>query len=360
MRILFKTLKWLLIIFVSLFVFIFILNISPWTFSKVKGDNLFRRSGKYPLIIPHGGAKDLAPENTVYAYDMLVNELNADVLEIDLALTKDNILITHHDLDLEMSESSPLNNEYIRDYTYNEIINAYYEDDYYLAREFKDIEGEYPFVDKDKDDPLMKKMVPAKLEDIFNEVGDDVLYILEIKDAPTSIGYEEGSDRFELAAGKLVELVETYQLEKNVVLASFSDDVTSFFRREMPNVLIGAATKEVTMFAILSAFHLDFFWNVKSEVLILPIPESMTIPENLEGILGVLPGFIRDNIALKDGDVYRANLMHKQIIKDAHRKNMAVLYWTVNDKETMRLLIENGADGIITDRPDLLLEVFEE
>jgi len=39
---------------------------------------------------------------------------------------------------------------------------------------------------------------------------------------------------------------------------------------------------------------------------------------------------------------------------------MAVHYWTINDKEEMKKLIELGADGLITDRPDLMEEVLEE
>jgi len=33
-------------------------------------------------------------------------------------------------------------------------------------------------------------------------------------------------------------------------------------------------------------------------------------------------------------------------------------FWTVNDAEEMRRLVERSAGGIITDRPDLLLEVL--
>src|SRR5690606_36945850 len=162
-------------------------------------------------------------------------------------------------------------------------------------------------------------------------------------------------------AQTLIDLVELYELESRVVLASFSDDVTSYFKENAPDLYINAATSEVTMFSIFSAFHIDFFWGVKSEVLILPIPESMSITGGTANLLSMLPGFIRDSIAIKDDQgVFRANLMHQQIINDAHRKNMAVLYWTVNDKETMKLLIQNGADGIITDRPDYLIQVIQE
>lgn len=359
MKILFRILKGFLIFILTLIVGITILNIVPWTFSSVKGENMFRTKTDYPLVIPHGGAKDLVPENTVYSYEMLVNDYEVDVLEIDLALTKDEILITHHDLDLEMSNSHPLHNSLIKDSTYNEIISAYEEDDYYLARQFIDINGLRPF-ENITDELILEKMVPAKLEDIFIENGNNILYILEIKDSPTSSGYQEGSMRFEKAASILIDLVESYDLESNVVLGSFSDDVTNYFKVNAPNIMVGAAQNEVTNFAIYSAFFIDFFWGVKSEVLILPNPSSMKIPENLVSTVEMIPNFIRKNIAIKDGSDYRANLMNKQVINDAHRKNMAVFYWTINDEDEMRHLINIGADGIITDRPDILIQIIKE
>ena len=54
------------------------------------------------------------------------------------------------------------------------------------------------------------------------------------------------------------------------------------------------------------------------------------------------------------------NLASKRVINSAHRRNMAVHYWTINDKEEMKHLVELGADGLITDRPDLMKEVLRE
>ena len=78
-----------------------------------------------------------------------------------------------------MSENSLLNNKLIKDYTYNEIIKAYKEDDYFLARKFVDINGNKPF-ENETDENILSRMVPAKLEDVFKTVGDSKLYILEI------------------------------------------------------------------------------------------------------------------------------------------------------------------------------------
>lgn len=258
-----------------------------------------------------------------------------------------------------MSENSLLNNKLIKDYTYNEIIKAYKEDDYFLARKFVDINGNKPF-ENETDENILSRMVPAKLEDVFKTVGDSKLYILEIKDSPSAKHYEEGSTRYELAAQTLIDLIIKYELEEVVVNSSFSDEVINYFKENASNLKVSAGTSEGTNFAIFSAFYIDFFWQVKSEVLVLPNPESMKIPKSLVSLIEKLPAFLRNRIAVKIDDTWRANLTSKHIIKKAHRKNMAVIYWTVNNEDEMRELIKLGADGIITDRPDLLIKIINE
>jgi len=48
----------------------------------------------------------------------------------------------------------------------------------------------------------------------------------------------------------------------------------------------------------------------------------------------------------------------KTIIDRAHRRNIAVQYWTINDEDEMRQLIELGCDCIMTDNPELLSQVL--
>lgn len=50
--------------------------------------------------------------------------------------------------------------------------------------------------------------------------------------------------------------------------------------------------------------------------------------------------------------------MTPAFVKAAHERNLAVEPWTINDAETMKKLIDWGVDGIITDRPDIMLEVL--
>lgn len=44
----------------------------------------------------------------------------------------------------------------------------------------------------------------------------------------------------------------------------------------------------------------------------------------------------------------------------AHRRNMAVQYWTINDPDEMRMLIDLGCDCIMTDNPKLLQQILDE
>ncbi|MBW1880271.1 MAG: glycerophosphodiester phosphodiesterase [Deltaproteobacteria bacterium] len=49
----------------------------------------------------------------------------------------------------------------------------------------------------------------------------------------------------------------------------------------------------------------------------------------------------------------------KRFVKRQHRKGREVLVWTVNTPTEMERLLDLGVDGIITDYPDVLLEMLE-
>ena len=57
---------------------------------------------------------------------------------------------------------------------------------------------------------------------------------------------------------------------------------------------------------------------------------------------------------------FGVNLATSRVINYAHSHNMAIQYWTINDENEMRHLIELGCDCIMTDDPVLLKSVLEE
>jgi len=58
--------------------------------------------GRPPLVIAHRGASGYLPEETIEAYTRAI-ELGADVIEMDLIMTKDGVLITRHDPNLAIN-----------------------------------------------------------------------------------------------------------------------------------------------------------------------------------------------------------------------------------------------------------------
>lgn len=57
---------------------------------------------------------------------------------------------------------------------------------------------------------------------------------------------------------------------------------------------------------------------------------------------------------------YRSLPIDQRYIDAIHAAGAQVHFWTVNDPAAMHRLLDMGADGIVTDRPDLLNEVLAE
>ena len=55
---------------------------------------------------------------------------------------------------------------------------------------------------------------------------------------------------------------------------------------------------------------------------------------------------------------YHSCLSDPDLIEKMHRRGVGVNPWTVDRVEDMQFLMDHGADGIISNRPDLLLELL--
>ena len=54
----------------------------------------------------------------------------------------------------------------------------------------------------------------------------------------------------------------------------------------------------------------------------------------------------------------RLRLLDRRFVDAAHRRGVAVHAWTIDDRAEMERLLDLGVDGILSDRPTLLKEVF--
>lgn len=144
----------------------------------------------------HRGWSSRAPENTMAAFRLALEEPAIDAIELDVQLSKDGIPVVIHDFVLDRSTSGK---GLVRDHTYEQL--AQLDAGSWFSQEFA---GE---------------SIPT-LEQVFQAVADirgdnPILLNLELKQAGELYpGLEE----------KVAELVNNYQMHSRVVISSFDHD----------------------------------------------------------------------------------------------------------------------------------------
>ncbi len=144
-------------------------------------------------VVGHRGAAGVKPENTISSLKFAVDS-GADVIEIDVRATKDNVLILLHDESFERLVGIPLK---ARDLEYRWI------------KENIRIGGEEI----------------ATLEDALRIIGDKANLFIEIKEPDITVD--------------AIDLVKTYGLISRVALISFYDEVLSTVKSAEPRIVTG-------------------------------------------------------------------------------------------------------------------------
>ena len=293
---------------------------------------------KGPMIVAHQGGNLINPGNTFLAFDYAIDNYNIEVLELDLCMTKDNRLVAIHDLTIngttDVIEIMKEEKDYfVRDFTLDDLLV------FNFGYHFIDLNGNRPYqslvtpeqIDR-KEAIKNAKLQIATIDEIFEAYyQSDLMFIVEIKDRG-----ELGM----MAADYLNNLIndnEKYpnaNLIRRVVIGTFHTEIERYLKESYSNLMRGGSVGEVTKFVLTQMFGVNIFDN--SSFVCLQIPTS----QRAYGL--------------------HFKLDQKTYIRRAHRRNIAVQYWTINDEETMRRLINMGVDAIMTDRPDLLYHVLKD
>lgn len=253
----------------------------------------------YPLVIAHQGGDGLWPGNTLYAFERAA-ELGVDVLEMDLHISKDGVLVLMHDESVDRTTDGAGSIEEM------------------TLAELKTLDAGYSW---SKDDgqtfPFRGQGITIPtLEEIF-QAFPDYRITIEIKKTENSM------------AAPFCSMVREYEMQDKILVASFHDERTKEFREVCPEVATSSASQETRVFVLLSKI---FYGRLYS-----PPFFALQVPEESSNI----------------------TVMTEQFVRAAHERNVKVEPWTINDPEQMETYIGWGVDGIITDRPDLMLEILE-
>lgn len=328
-----KGLKVLGIVLASIVAFFAVINIIPPK-KNVSENPFIVGKGNLPMIAAHRGGGECNPENTMLAFREAVKTYKVEIIESDLYLTKDGYLVYNHDSyidetcnvngDISLDEVEELcetksNRHYISDMTLAELQT--YNFGYY----FKNENGERIY--KDETNLAEKGLQIATVEQLFEEFylsNPDLLFIVEIKNSGES-GYE--------ACRILNETLNRYPSYRDqIVVGTFHDEIEVELKTKYADLYRGAPTGTAAKFVITQMFGVNLFEN--GDFACLQIPTSYDVGIEIQ-------------------------LNKKTFIRRAHRKNIAVQYWTINDEATMREVIELGCDCIMTDNPKLLKEVLD-
>jgi glycerophosphoryl diester phosphodiesterase len=253
-----------------------------------------------PKLLVHGhrGARARRPENTIPAFQYAI-EQGVDALEMDMAVTKDNVIVISHDPILEPPVcTGPAAKAVIHELTLVEV------------RQWDCGAVRNPRFQTQQTIPGTR--VPT-LDDVFQLATRGTFdYNIETKSFPDKPEYTPPPEEF---ARMVLTEIRKHKLEKRIILQSFDFRTLVAMRKLAPEIRLSALTESDPRDFLAIAAEAG-----KAEI--------------------VSPEF---------------HLVTAAKVEAAHRAGVQVVPWTANAPEDWDRLIQAKVDAIITDDPAELI-----
>ena len=249
-----------------------------------------------PLVYAHRGGAALRPENTIAAFDHGLS-VGADGLELDVHLSRDGVVVVHHDATLERTTNG---RGRVADLN---------------AAELSELDAGFWFRNPGRDGfPFRGR-----------GMGVPTLATVLARYQETHMIIEMKANEPELAQ-RTIDDVRAAGAVGRVALGSFGWRVLRAARTIEPRIPTGAAREETRM----ALYRSWVRWPLGRTAY-----RELQVPE-------------------RSGTT---TIVTRRFVAHAHRSGLPVKVWTVNEPADMRRLIAWGVDAIITDRPDLAVDV---
>jgi len=249
-------------------------------------------------VYAHRGGAALRPENTIASFDYGLS-LGADGLELDVHLSRDGVVVVHHDATLERTTSG---RGKIADFTADELARLDAGHWFTGVPPKPGAEGtSFPFRGKGHGVPRLRQV-------LVRYPGVPLIIELKVNDP-------------ELAR-RAVDDVRAAGASDRVAFGSFGWRVLRAAREYEPRIPTGASREEVR----LALYRSWLRWPLRSTAY-----RELQVPE-------------------RSGPT---RIISRRFIAHAHRAGIPVKVWTVNDPADMHRLLDWGVDALISDRPDL-------
>ena len=301
------------------------------------GNNPLMKEGELPIIVAHRGGRDEFPQNTLEAFYNAYSIDKNVIMETDVNLTKDGVLILLHN---ELLDGTTNVTGLASDWNYTDLIAERVDFGYDNPTEDTVLAGEREYFTKDGErrfptDVNYPEGVEPRDPEIYLATTLEEL-LVAFPENRISVEIKQSGELGLRAVAEAVRLLEKYDAFDRVILASFHGEIFNEFKRLEKQDLVpdcfmySPGIMGIAKYFILMTLGIDSLYTDGVALLQVPMEE------------------------------YGFSFATERFIKVAHEHNLAVHYWTIDDEDEMRLLIELGADAIMTDNPSILKKVLEE
>jgi glycerophosphoryl diester phosphodiesterase len=243
------------------------------------------------IVIAHRGASGYYPENTMSAFKAAI-DMGADMIELDVLLSKDQVPIVFHDEKLDAKTNGK---GLVADWTLSEL---------------QKLDAGSWF-----DTKFKNERIPTLIE-VLRFCKDKILVNIEIKTEAVSASENEGIEDL------VLEMIDELEIEEQVIISSF--DYRAIERIEKKKSSIRTA---------------------------------LLYERKQSGDKGPLE-------LVKQYNTNAFNFSIKQLTSNwsdqLNSSDVPFFIYTVNDKKNMIWVMETGAKGIFSDKPDVLKRVAED
>lgn len=288
----------------------------------------------------HRGARGLAPENTLPAFERAL-ALGVTTLELDIAITRDGVPVIHHDTTLNPDTTRDASGQWLaqrgpalHSLTWAQL-QAY---DVGRLKPGTDYGRRYP-----EQQALDGARIP-RLADLFDLVkrsgNDQVRFAIETKLTPDK---PEETPAPEAFAQAVVGEIRKAGMARRSQILSFDWRTLQIVQRiapEIPTVYLSAQQRWLDNIGADRAEGSR--WTAGFQ-----LRDHGSIPRMIKAAGGAY------------WSVYFGDL-DAQKVKEAQSLGLKVLAWTVNDPAIMARVLGYGVDGLVTDRPDLARAVLQQ
>ena len=288
----------------------------------------------------HRGARGLAPENSLASFEVALKH-GVTTLELDIAITRDGVLVIHHDLTLNPDITRDALGRWldkpsapIHTLSWAELQTF----DVGRLKPGSRYASNYP-----DQQPIDGTRIP-RLADLFDMVKrgghDSVRFAIETKINPLLPDSTLPPERF---ADAVVAEVRKAGMQQRAQIISFDWRTLAHVQRIAPEVSTVYVTAQQRWLDNIGADRNETSaWTAG-----LRYSDHGSVPKMIKAAGG------------KFWSVYFGDLSATKV-KEAQALGLKVLVWTLNDAATMHRMLDLGIDGLITDRPDIAREVLRE